>query len=187
MALIRFVFAQMALCAIVFSPALVAQCAADDRSNQTPPNSPSQVAFSPVPVLPPTTIWVRVLYVTNRAVSGTGRRVEDYSNSVTRRDVSLGTSIVAIPCDHRIGTLESASVFRLQFHNDPRKHITVLSVAPQRSDQFFKELESRVASSRGREVLVFVHGFNVSFEDSLRRTAQLAYDLKFDGDRKSVV
>jgi esterase/lipase superfamily enzyme len=88
---------------------------------------------------------------------------------------------VAIPCDHRIGTLESASIFRFQFHNDPRKHITVLSVAPQKSDQFFKELSSRVASSHGREVLVFIHGFNVSFEDSLRRTAQLAYDLKFDG------
>jgi esterase/lipase superfamily enzyme len=122
-----------------------------------------------------------VLYVTNRAVSGTRRRVEDYSKSVARRDVSLGTSIVAIPCDHRIGTLESASIFRFQFHNDPRKHITVLSVAPQKSDQFFKELSSRVASSHGREVLVFIHGFNVSFEDSLRRTAQLAYDLKFEG------
>jgi esterase/lipase superfamily enzyme len=30
-------------------------------------------------------------------------------------------------------------------------------------------------------VLLFVHGFNVTFEDSLRRTAQLAYDLAFDG------
>lgn len=181
MALIRFVFARVALCALIFSPALVAQCATADRSDQTTPNSPEQVAFSPVPVLPPTTIEVRVLYVTNRAVSGAGRRVEDYSNSVTRRGVSLGTSIVAIPCDHRIGVLESASIFRFQFRNDPRKHITVMSVAPQKSDPFFKELSSRVARSRGREVLVFIHGFNVSFEDSLRRTAQLAYDLKFDG------
>ena len=174
MALIRFVFARIALCALIFLPALVAQCVADDRSNQTPLDSSSQVAFYPVPVLPPTTIWVRVLYVTNRVVSGPGRRVEDYSNSVARRDASLGTSIVAIPCDHRIGTLESASIFRFQFHNDPRKHITVLSVAPHNSDQFSKELSSRVASSHGREVLVFIHGLNVSFEDSLRRTATVS-------------
>jgi esterase/lipase superfamily enzyme len=31
------------------------------------------------------------------------------------------------------------------------------------------------------EALVFVHGFNVSFANAVRRTAQLAYDLNFDG------
>jgi esterase/lipase superfamily enzyme len=32
-----------------------------------------------------------------------------------------------------------------------------------------------------KQVFVFVHGFNVSFENALRRTAQIAYDLNFDG------
>ena len=32
-----------------------------------------------------------------------------------------------------------------------------------------------------KEALVFVHGFNVSFKNSLLRTAQIAYDLNFDG------
>lgn len=32
-----------------------------------------------------------------------------------------------------------------------------------------------------KQVFVFVHGFNVSFENALRRTAQVAYDLNFDG------
>ncbi len=32
-----------------------------------------------------------------------------------------------------------------------------------------------------RQVFVFVHGYNVSFENALRRTAQIAYDLNFDG------
>jgi len=30
-------------------------------------------------------------------------------------------------------------------------------------------------------VLLFVHGYNVSFEDAARRTGQLAYDLGFEG------
>jgi esterase/lipase superfamily enzyme len=30
-------------------------------------------------------------------------------------------------------------------------------------------------------VLLFVHGFNVTFDDAMRRTAQVAYDLAFDG------
>src|SRR5262249_8140228 len=31
------------------------------------------------------------------------------------------------------------------------------------------------------DVLVFIHGYNVSFENAVRRTAQIAYDLNFDG------
>ena len=29
------------------------------------------------------------------------------------------------------------------------------------------------------QALLFIHGYNVTFEDALHRTAQLAYDLKF--------
>jgi esterase/lipase superfamily enzyme len=32
-----------------------------------------------------------------------------------------------------------------------------------------------------KDLFIFVHGFNTSFEDASRRTAQLAYDLDFDG------
>ena len=32
-----------------------------------------------------------------------------------------------------------------------------------------------------REALVFVHGFNVSFENALFRAAQISYDTNFDG------
>ena len=37
------------------------------------------------------------------------------------------------------------------------------------------------ASAFPKQVFVFVHGYNVSFENALRRTAQIAYDLNFDG------
>jgi esterase/lipase superfamily enzyme len=38
-----------------------------------------------------------------------------------------------------------------------------------------------VAASPGKEAFVFVHGYNVSFEDAAIRTAQLAYDFGFKG------
>ena len=31
------------------------------------------------------------------------------------------------------------------------------------------------------QALAFVHGYNTSFEDALRRAAQIAYDIEFDG------
>ena len=49
------------------------------------------------------------------------------------------------------------------------------------NDAFYQQLREQVASSPDRELLVFVHGFNVTFEDAARRTAQMAHDLKLQG------
>ena len=38
-----------------------------------------------------------------------------------------------------------------------------------------------MASADSRDALVFIHGFNVSFENAARRTAQIAHDLGFPG------
>jgi esterase/lipase superfamily enzyme len=37
------------------------------------------------------------------------------------------------------------------------------------------------AKTYPKQAFVFVHGYNVSFEDALRRAAQIAYDIRFDG------
>jgi esterase/lipase superfamily enzyme len=37
-----------------------------------------------------------------------------------------------------------------------------------------------VAKTYPAQALVFVHGYNVSFENAARRAAQIAYDIKFD-------
>ena len=36
-------------------------------------------------------------------------------------------------------------------------------------------------SETKRDALLFIHGYNTSFNDGCRRAAQLAYDLKFPG------
>ncbi len=55
--------------------------------------------------------------------------------------------------------------------------------APQPLDKetFFTTLSDAAKQTDGQQALVFVHGYNVSFEDATRRTAQLAYDLQFNG------
>ena len=42
-------------------------------------------------------------------------------------------------------------------------------------------LKALVASKKPADLLLFVHGFNVKFGEAIVRTAQLAYDLKFQG------
>lgn len=46
---------------------------------------------------------------------------------------------------------------------------------------FWTNVRACVASSTERDILVFIHGFNVTFKNGLRRTAQIAKDLAFPG------
>jgi esterase/lipase superfamily enzyme/Tfp pilus assembly protein PilF len=69
--------------------------------------------------------------------------------------------------------LETTEVTRLA--------IRKISLVP--GDQLMQSARQRMeaASAFPKQVVVFVHGFNVSFENALRRAAQIAYDLDFDG------
>jgi esterase/lipase superfamily enzyme len=98
-----------------------------------------------------------------------------------RGEMELGTCQVSIPESHQTGEVERPSIFRLEFQEDPERHVVLLNVAPEKDESFFAALKARVNTSAKKEVFVFVHGFNVSFDTAARRTAQIAYDLKFEG------
>ena len=55
------------------------------------------------------------------------------------------------------------------------------SVLPLALDAARKEIGDKLTTARSKAILVFVHGYNVSFRESALRTAQLAHDLKFPG------
>jgi esterase/lipase superfamily enzyme len=52
---------------------------------------------------------------------------------------------------------------------------------PVPDERFFSQLRDRVTASSREEVFVFVHGYNVTFDQAARRTAQIAFDVKFQG------
>ena len=54
-------------------------------------------------------------------------------------------------------------------------------VLPLEEAVFFERIAEQVSQSRARDAFVFVHGYNVSFTDAARRTAQLKEDLNFSG------
>ncbi len=98
-----------------------------------------------------------------------------------RGKLELGACEVSIPKSHEVGELESPSVLRLEFREDPSRHVVLLGIQPEPADRFFADLRECVGRSKQKSAFVFVHGYNVGFEDAARRTAQIAYDLKFDG------
>ena len=95
--------------------------------------------------------------------------------------LSYGSCDISIPRDHRMGQLESPSLWRLEFRDDPAKHVVLLDAVVQDRELFFAALKTQIRASAGKSAFVFVHGYNVSFEDAARRTGQMAYDLGFDG------
>lgn len=72
----------------------------------------------------------------------------------------------------RAGNEESPDAARLMFVN---------SLIPADSVRFLQRLREDLARTRSRDILVFVHGYNSSFEDAAVRLAQLVADMGYDG------
>ncbi len=119
---------------------------------------------------------VPVFYGTDRAISSD----TSVSSPAERGDLTFGIADVSIPDDHRMGEIKSLTL-KLQFREDPNKHIVVLSLEPLSATSFAERARNTLNRSAKKEVLLFVHGYNVSFSDAIARTAQIAYDLHFEG------
>ena len=127
---------------------------------------------------------VKIYYATNRTAAPKGANTAPYyaPEMQAGESYSLGCAFVTIPRDHRLGELEGPAIYRLEFTPDPAKHVVLSKVVPEDSAvKFFADVRERVTGTPRREAFVFVHGFNMTFEEALRRTAQVSYDLAYAG------
>ena len=122
---------------------------------------------------------VRVYFGTDRNYRQAARPGERFGGG--RAEVSYGTCDVSIPRDHRKGALESPSIWRLEFREDPARHVMVRELRKLPAQEYFARLSRDVNAAKKKTAFVFVHGYNVSFEDAARRTAQISYDIGFEG------
>lgn len=98
-----------------------------------------------------------------------------------RGDLKCGICTVSIPRNHQPGALEAPSLLSFEVREDPARHIILQRVDVLSDAEFRREFAAASEDTAWPEALVFVHGYNVSFEDAARRTAQVAYDIKFGG------
>jgi esterase/lipase superfamily enzyme len=125
---------------------------------------------------------VKVYYATDRNRTGLTDAAFMYGPDRSEGELALGSCEVSLPQDHRLGELEAPSVTRLEFKEDPAKHVVLLSVKEQPEADFYKDVGRSIAmSGSSKSALIFVHGYNVNFKDAARRTAQMTYDLQFPG------
>jgi esterase/lipase superfamily enzyme len=100
-------------------------------------------------------------------------------------ELSYGACQISVPMpeNRSAGELNrplSAWVFEAP--ENAEKHFVLRKVDEHANkDEFFKSLSAQLERSQDGASLLFIHGYNVSFEDAVFRTAQLAVDLKFRG------
>jgi esterase/lipase superfamily enzyme len=80
-----------------------------------------------------------------------------------------------------MGDLETPTWWSFSVLANAGGYVTLTRVGYEDRGAFFQDVHAAVASSATKSAFVFIHGYNVSFEDAARRTAQMAYDLGFDG------
>ncbi len=122
---------------------------------------------------------VKVYYGTNRKSTGNDSKGRLTYGS-RQSELTLGLCEVSIPRDHRLGEIERPSILRLEFRENPEKHVVLLKVQQFEEEVFLNQIRDN-SVGENREALVFVHGYNVEFEEAARRTAQMKYDLGFSG------
>ena len=147
------------------------ECATDNDSPQALPPPHEDDRF----------VEVETFYATDRKPTGSLVPARRFGSGRGDGKLTYGVCSVSIPEDHRVGKLEGPSWRRLEFRPDPNKHVVLLKVEAFSGDRFFDQLSQSLRGAGRNEILLFLHGFNVSFEDAARRTAQMAYDLKFEG------
>jgi len=129
---------------------------------------------------------VKVYFATDRLPSGTPGPSKYFGVEWNKQGDHLFTGYVtvSIPPPHKEGKVERPfKLWIIEFSEDPKKHFVLTELKPVQGNDFYEMLRNEYAQRppEKRSAFVFIHGFNVAFDDAAYRTAQLAYDLDFDG------
>ena len=125
----------------------------------------------------------RVYFATNRRPDDSPRASADpdFFYGAEYGELSYGTCEVSIPYRRAPGTLPEPSLMRLEFHQDPAKHVVLMQINLLADASFRSQLKAAVSASEEKQLLIYIHGFSASFRDAARRTAQIAYDMNYQG------
>jgi len=129
---------------------------------------------------------VKQRFTTHKLHFGTDRLLNlDATGAATFGDargdgkVTYGVASVSIPGVHKEGALERPrrsflTLSRLE--EDPNKHIVIHTLTSVELSDWCRS--ARLEEGEG---LLFIHGYNVSFNEAVWRAAQICHDLKFVG------
>jgi esterase/lipase superfamily enzyme len=153
---------------------------ATPRSSEAKPEKPAP--DKPFDVVP-------VFFGTDRKAEPDDKRLQFGSDRAHK--LALGRALITVPANHKVPNIERPWVveipyFKIKIYEeteDPNKHFTLQEITALTKEEMLALVRGRLRGSKDFKdhAIVFVHGYNTSFDVALYRTAQISYDLKFDG------
>ena len=123
----------------------------------------------------PSANTVQVLYATDR--EDLSKQQPSTYGAQPTVELQFGECLVAIPPAHKLGGIETPSLLKFEIRSNPDKHFEIRDTHPIPEDEFTKVHQLKLRASN-RPTLLYVPGFNLSFEGMVLRAAQLSFDLK---------
>ena len=150
--------------AVMLLPALLAGCVSSgmadvgDMFASAPPDAPSTVA-------------IFVASVRNGEAGA--------ANEMSHDGTEFSLQMISVPPHHKVGEIERPAFGA----PDPTQHIVVSSRRDLDEAAFRNELATHISGRIGsnRDVLLYVHGFNTSYDEARFRLAQIVQDGRFGG------
>lgn len=119
---------------------------------------------------------VDVLYGTDRGVVASAELENRYNSELS--NLKYGVAQVSVPKTHEFGVVERPGTFQSEKIG---RDVVISKLDAIALQQFRDILKLKLDNVEQSDILVFVHGFNVTFAEAIRQTAQIAYDLEFSG------
>jgi esterase/lipase superfamily enzyme len=150
----------------------------DTKANMSPKRG---INFQDKPE-PEATILYPVWYGTNRRPIDPHDITKGFSGDRDDR-LHYGACQVLIPKSHKVGSVRSAWWQKLQTSTVDRLQLDRNSLEEMVRKSFWEDVrQNLIQRDEGeRTALVFIHGFNVPFEESALRAAQIGVDLQVPG------
>lgn len=126
---------------------------------------------------------VQILYGTDRESRGHNEPYRHYGTDQISEAgrINYGICYVSVPPDHAAGHIERPFL-DIRLLENPYQHFMLTGVFEiATADRFRSAAQVVLNGASNRDALVYVHGFNNSFEEAALRTAQIVYDVDFPG------
>lgn len=149
-------------------------------SAEVQPNHGDTISQSPQLLANTSTVtsW-RMYFATNREVENESPTRLEFGDRARR--LRFGIAFVEIPADHQRGIQEPTKGWLPWPFSKQQKGISIQSQRLVDEDIVLKSLANSLTRMKRPELLIVVHGYNVTHDEAVTRTCQVAHDLPYDG------
>lgn len=129
--------------------------------------------------------FIPVFFATDRAIAKDNKPQHcQFLNRRGKDTLSYGIAEVSIPPipTHKRGRVERPfSFWKFQFKENEERHIVITSCDIQTVSDWKQIATNKLEEMNSKTALVYIHGFNVTFDDAIRQAAQIGRDIEFRG------